>query len=299
MRVFVAGGTGTLGLPLVRALVAQGHEVTALTRSGSRRQEIEAAGARLAVADALDASALLAAVQAARPTHVIHELTAIPKGGVRRAADLEATNRLRIDGTRNLLNAAVTAGVRRLVVGSFAPFSSGRAGFAHAASTAVQSMETQVVDAARTGAIEGIVLRYGLFYGWEAPSTNAMVEMVRRRRLPVARDDGGQLPVIHVADAVQATVLALDRGCSGASYDIVDDHAVSMADIVNGLAHYTRSAPPMRVPAWLPRLVAPYMARIMALRLPLSNAAAKRELGWRPMYPTMQDGLRAMFEKVA
>ena len=171
MRVFVAGGTGTLGLPLVRALVAQGHEVTALTRSGSGRQEIEATGARLAVADALDASALLAAVQAAGPTHVIHELTAIPKAGVRRAADLEATNRLRIDGTRNLLNAAVTAGVRRLVAGSFAPFAIDRAGFAHAASAAVQSMETQVVDAARTGAIEGIVVRFGLFYGWEAPST--------------------------------------------------------------------------------------------------------------------------------
>lgn len=300
MNVFVAGGTGALGRPLVQALVAAGHEVTALTRSASRRRDIEAIGARPAVADALDGPGLLRVVQAARPTHVIHQLTAIPPDGVRRARDLEPTNRLRIEGTRNLLQAATAVSARRLVVGSFAAFSRGRAGgIAQEAAAAVESMESRVIDAALAGTIEAIVLRYGLFYGWETPSTAAMVALVRRRRLPVVRGDDGQLPVIHVADAVRATVLALDRGCSGSSYDIVDDHAVSMTDIVNGLAHYTRSAPPMRVPAWLPRLVAPYMARITALRLPLSNAAAKRELGWRPMYPTMQDGLRAMFEEVA
>lgn len=297
MNVFVAGGTGALGQPLVRALVAQGHHVTALTRTAHKRQEIEAAGARAAVADALDQAGLAAAVREARPTHVIHELTAIPRNGVRRATDLEPTNRLRIEGTRNLLHAAIEAGARRIVVGSFAPFSRGGGdGFATAAASAVQSMESQVVQAARAGAIEGVVLRYGLFYGWEAPSTEAMVSMVRRRRLPVVRHDEGQLPIIHVADAVRATILALDHGSSGASYDIVDDHTVSMTDLVDGLAHHTGSAVPWRIPAWVPRLVSPYLARMMSMKLAVSNAAAKTDLGWQPLYPTLEDGLRAMFD---
>jgi nucleoside-diphosphate-sugar epimerase len=261
---------------------------------------IEAAGARAVVADALDGPGLAAAIRAVRPTHVIHQLTAIPRNGVRRAGDLEPTNRLRVEGTRNLLRAASEAGVRRVVAGSFAPFSDERgAGIAVAAEAALQSMERQVLDAARAGTIEGIVLRYGLFYGWEAPSTAAMVSMVRRRRLPVVRHDDGQLPIVHVTDAVRATVLALDHGRSGGSYDIVDDRPVSMSDIVDGLAHYAGAPAPWRVPTWVPRLLSPYLARMLSLRLTLSNAAARKELGWEPLYPTLQDGLRAMFERKA
>ena len=88
MNVFVAGGSGTIGIPLVRALVAEGHHVTALTRSTSRQGELRALGASVAVADALNRDSLIAAVVAARPTHVIHQLTALPKGGARRASDL-------------------------------------------------------------------------------------------------------------------------------------------------------------------------------------------------------------------
>src|SRR5512141_535542 len=123
MRVFVAGGSGAIGIPLVRALVASGHQVTALTRSSSKRDELHALGASVAVADALNREGLIAAVEAAHPTHVIHQLTALPKGGPRRASDLNATNRLRIDGTRNLLEAAIHAGARRFIVGSFAMLS--------------------------------------------------------------------------------------------------------------------------------------------------------------------------------
>ena len=121
MRVFVAGGSGTIGRPLVRALVAAGHQVTALTRSPHKEQELGSLGATVAIADALDPEALGAVVRAARPTHVIHQLTALPKEGVRRARKLAPTNRLRIEGTRNLIEAAVAAGARRFIGGSFAP----------------------------------------------------------------------------------------------------------------------------------------------------------------------------------
>ena len=145
MKVFVAGGSGTIGIPLVRALVAAGHEVTALTRSIEQARRTARVGASVAIADALNREALIAAVEAARPTHVVHQLTALPKGGPRRPSDLEATNRLRIDGTRNLLDAATHAGARRFVVGSFAMLSA-RGPVAPAsdddAAAAVQSMET-------------------------------------------------------------------------------------------------------------------------------------------------------------
>ena len=145
MKVFVAGGSGTIGVPLVRALVAAGHQVTALTRSSSKRDELLALGASVAVADALNREALIAAVEAARPTHVVHQLTALPKGGPRRPSDLEATNRLRIDGTRNLLEAAIHAGaraIRRRLVCDAVGSRTGSAGSHDDAAAAVRSMET-------------------------------------------------------------------------------------------------------------------------------------------------------------
>ena len=302
MKVFVAGGSGTIGVPLVRALVAAGHEVAALTRSPGKQAELRALGATPVVADALDREALIAALKSVRPTHVIHQLTALPKTGVRGPKDLEATNRLRTEGTRNLLEAAIQGGARRFIVGSFAMLSDrGKASpeVVDDAATAVRSMESQVMEATKRGAIEGVILRYGLFYGLETPSTAWMVEMVRKRRLPVVRNDVGQLPLIHIDDAVSATIAALDRAPAGGVYDIADDQAMSMKEIVEALAEYTGSRAPFRVPAWLPRLIAPYMARLASLQMPLSNARAKAELGWRPKYSTMRDGLARMFARAA
>jgi nucleoside-diphosphate-sugar epimerase len=302
MNIFLAGGTGAIGIPLVRELVAAGHQVTALTRSPANQEMLRALGARPAIADALDREALIAAVAAARPTHVIHELTALPKGGPRKASDLAPTNRLRTDGTRNLLDAAIKTGARRFIVGSFGILSargSADAASGDEAAAAVQSMESQVLDATRRGAIEGVILRYGMFYGLETASTVTMIEMVRKRRLPVIRGDAGQLPFIHIEDAVSATIAALDRAPAGAVYDIVDDRAVSISEIVNTIAAYSGSPAPYHVPAWLPRLVAPYMARIMSIRMPLSNAKARTELGWRPKYSTVREGLAQIFRKAA
>jgi nucleoside-diphosphate-sugar epimerase len=301
MDVFVAGGSGAIGLPLVRALRAAGHQVTALTRSARKQEALRAAGAQAAVADALDRPALIEAVRAAHPACVIHQLTALPKEGPRRAKDLEATNRLRIDGTRNLLDAAIAAGARRFIAGSFAPLAprpSNPIAADDLPAAAVRSMEDQVIEATRRGAIDGIVLRYGLFYG-PAPSTTAMIEMVRKRRLPVIRGDASALPMIHIEDAASATVRAVEAGRPGGIYDIVDDRAASLTELVRTIAARTGSPPPFAVPAWLPRLLAPYLFRVMSIRLPLSNALAKAELGWQPKYPTLREGLADMFVSTA
>jgi len=230
---------------------------------------------------------------------VIHQLTALPKEGPRRTSDIEATNRLRIDGTRNLLEAAIAVHARRFIVGSFAVLAGRDPVGADAAAAAIRSMETQALDAARQQLIESVVLRYGMFYGSGVPSTAALVGLVRKRRLPVVRGDTGQLPLIHIDDAVSATLLALDAAPGGSTYEIVDDRAASMTEIVTTLAKYAGSAPPRRVPAWLSRLVAPYLARVTAIRLPLSNARAKADLGWKPKYPTIEQGIAQMFRRAA
>ena len=302
MRVFVAGGSGAIGIPLVRALVASGAQVTALTRSAGKQAALRALGATPAVADALDRDALVAALQAARPTHVIHQLTALPKGGPRNRKDIEATNRLRIDGTRNLLEAAVKSGAHRFIVGSFALLSPRRDAPADSedpAAAAVRSMETQVMEATRRGLMEGVILRYGMFYGLDTPSTTHMIQLVRKRWLPVVRGDRSELPMIHIDDAVSATLAALDRAPAGSVYEIVDDRAVSMTEIVKTLAEYTGSPAPFKIPAWLPRLIAPYLAGIMSMQMPLSNAKAKAELRWTPKYSTMREGLAQMFSRAA
>jgi len=303
MNIFVAGASGTIGIPLVRALVAAGHQVTALTRTPGKQDELRRLGAIPALADALDPEALRAVVLATKPSHVIHQLTALPKEGPSSANDLVATNRLRIDGTRNLLDASIRAGATRFVGGSFALLPGAETGppdpGISQAADATRSMETQILDANRADTIQGIVLRYGLFYGPTNPSTIKMIEMVRKRRFPTIRGDQGQLPFIHLDDAVSATLAALDHGLAGSVYDIIDDQAISISDAVRVMARFTGAPQPRTIPGWVLRMLMPYRARMLSVRLPLSNAKARAELRWRPLFPTFSDGFSKTFSRAA
>jgi nucleoside-diphosphate-sugar epimerase len=269
------------------------HRRATGTCAGRRRSSGDGSlGATAAIADALDAEALRRVVVAAHPTHVIHQLTALSKAGPRSARDLIPTNRLRIEGTRHLIAAAVGAGARRLVGGSFALLATRDVpADTQEAADGVRSMESQILEASRSGAIEGVVLRYGLFYGPENPLTKQAIALVRRRMLPMIRGDRGQLPFIHVDDAVSTTVAALDRAPAGSTYDIVDDRAVSMSEFAETLAQAAGARRPFAIPAWLLRLLTPYVARMVALRLPLSNQKARTELGWQPSFPSIREGL--------
>src|SRR5687768_10902196 len=302
MNIFVAGGSGTIGVPLVRALVARGHRVTATTRSPEKTSLISALGATPVVVDALDAHALEGAVQSAAPTHVIHQLTALPKVGARRASDLEPTNRLRNEGTRNLLGAAIAAGAERIIVGSFAMLGTAQDStrvVRDPAAAAVKSMESQVLEAAARGLIEGIVLRYGLFYGPSNPATQELLALVRRRRLPRIRHDRGQLPFIHIDDAVSATLAALDRGSSGRVYNVVDDEPTSFSNAISEMAAMTGSPRPFAVPWRLVRILAPYMSRLFTVRFSETNTEARRELAWALQFPRLGDGLRHMIAQTS
>jgi 2-alkyl-3-oxoalkanoate reductase len=304
MRVFVAGASGAIGRVLVPRLVAAGHEVTGTTRSEEKAGAIREAGARAAVCDALDREAMRAAVEAAAPEVVVHQLTALPDRFDPRRKDIyDATNRLRVDGTRILIEAARAAGARRLLCQSiafaYAPGSRPEVKdedaplFADAPPPfdggvrAVAEMERMVVEAG------GLVLRYGWFYG---PGTyygeeGSITADVRRRRFPVVGRGAGLFSFVHVDDAASATVAAVERGAPGV-YNVVDDDPAPMRDWLPAFAAAVGAPKPLRAPVWLARLVAGPMVGLLGTQPGASNAKAKRELGWEPRWPSWREGFR-------
>jgi nucleoside-diphosphate-sugar epimerase len=310
MRVFIAGATGTLGLPLVRALVAGKHQVTGLTRSLEKGRTLEQMGAAAAVADALDAANLEQAVRAANPDCVFHLLTALPKRAPLRASQMKQTNILRTTGTANLLKASIAAGAKRMVAESMI-FAYGFGDHGAEEKTegdklqthepqdwlqetvdALRSLEEQLIAASRHGAIQSVVLRYGLFYGSESRSTKDMMKMLRWRLMPTVSGGRGICSWIHISDAVSASIAAMDRGRAGEIYNVVDDEPVGMNDWIAHAAHALGAKPPFSIPLWLLRLLMPYMAVVFDTRLSVSNEKAKRELAWQPHYVNYREGLR-------
>jgi 2-alkyl-3-oxoalkanoate reductase len=307
MRVFVAGASGAIGRPLVAQLVAAGHELTGMTRSERRAEEIRAAGARAAVCDALDAEALRAAVVEAAPEVVVHQLTALPpRFNPRNKAIYDATNRLRGEGTRTLLDAARAAGARRMVCQSIAfgyapgpraevkdedaPLALGAPPPFGEGLRVLEEMERDVLEA---DGLEGVVLRYGWFYG---PGTyygegGSMALDVRRRRFPVIGSGSGLFSFIHVDDAASATVAAVERGAPGV-YNVVDDDPAAMREWLPAYAEAIGAKKPLRIPLWLARLAAGPMANLMVAGAGASNAKAKRELGWEPRWRSWREGFR-------
>jgi nucleoside-diphosphate-sugar epimerase len=309
MRVFVAGATGAIGRQLVPRLVAAGHEVHGMTRSASKRALLQEQGAVPVVADALDADQVAEAVAAARPDVIVHQLTAIPQSVDMRHPDrsFELTNRLRTEGTDHLLSAGQAVGVRRFVAqGNIAMYA--RTGAAvkreedavdaspavgmGANVAALRHLEEAVLGATWT---EGIVLRYGWFYGpgtSMAPGQDSY-ELVRRRKFPMVGSGGGVWSFIHVADAAEATVAAVEHGSRGV-YNVVDDDPAAVAEWLPVLAEQLGAKRPMRVPRVVGRLLAGEFAVLMMTELRgASNAKAKRELAWHPAHPSWRQGFAA------
>lgn len=306
MKVFVAGASGVLGKPTVRQLVAAGHEVTGMTRSEDRAAEIRADGAEAAVCDVFDAAALETAVREAAPEAVVHLLTALPQRLDYRAKDnpFAPTNRVRREGTRNLIAAARAAGARRVVAESVAFFYApkgdrvkdeeaslnlGAPGDFGSAAVALDDLERQVTGAEE---IDGIVLRYGWLYG---PGTffdrvGSQTEDAMKRRLPIVGKGEGTFSFLQVEDAGAATVAAVERGAPGV-YNVVDDEPAPMRDWVPTFCEAVGAKKPLRVPAWLARLIAGRAAVASATQLRgASNVKAKRELGWEPRYRSWRQG---------
>ncbi|NEW57539.1 NAD(P)-dependent oxidoreductase [Nocardia cyriacigeorgica] len=302
MKVIVAGATGTLGMTLTTQLIAAGHTVIGLCRQQEGAHRLTAIGAEAVVTDVLDEQRLLAALGGRTADAVIHQATALSRIPTTHTR-LDATNALRDTGTTHLLHAAGAVGARRFLTQSFflgygyrdhgsepvteehlfgrpdgTPFDR------HLRS--MRSNEDQVFAAQ---GIDGIALRYGLFYGPE-PTTRRFAALTHARRLPVPARAGVTSPV-HITDAAAATVAALEYGCGGEAYNIADDCPLGFDDYIRAIARASNAPEPRRIPSWLLRPV-PYLYGLMVgTSIRLSNDKAKRELGWTPRYPSCHEGL--------
>ena len=309
MRIFVAGASGAIGRPLIGRLIDGGHQVTGMTRREERAAEIRDRGAGCIVCDAFDRGALTRIVCETQPEVVVHELTALPPDlDPRKKGIYAANNRIRREGTRNLIAAAGEAQARRIVAQSIAfiyaptggwvkseddPVMSGAPGEFGEGVEATLDLERQVIGA---DGLDGLVLRYGFFYG---PNTSYaangyQAELVRKRRFPIVGSGGGTFSFVHVDDAAAATVAACERGAPGI-YNVTDDEPAPVRDWLPALAEAVGGRRPRHMPGFLGRLLlGPAFYTMMTDLRGASNAKAKRELGWTPAFPSYRQGFAAL-----
>ena len=309
MRIFVAGGTGAIGRRLVPSLVSSGHTVIGTTRTGRKGDALRAAGAIPVELDALDREAVREALVRSEPEVVVHQLTALAGfTDFRRFEEgFALTNRLRTEGTDNLIAGMREVGARRLVAQSFAgwphartggpvkteqdPLDPNPPGALRSTLEAIKHLERATLQ---TEGIEGTVLRYGGFYG---PGTSLgeggfQLDGIRHRRFPIVGAGSGVWSFIHIDDAAAATVAAVERARPGI-YNVVDDEPAPVADWLPALAEAIGAKPPRRVPVWLARLfVGEHGVVMMTEGRGASNAKVKRDLGWQPSYSSWRDGFR-------
>ena len=315
MKVFVAGATGALGRQLVPQLVARGHEVVGMTRSAAKQDLVRSLGARPVVADALDPDAVAQTVASAEPEVIVHQLTALSGPMSMRDARhpdrsfaATMTNRLRTEAKDHLLAAGRAVGARRFVAQSFGAFRSARTGGPVQTETDPLDPDSPAPPRTAVAAIlyleravttiewgEGLVLRYGGFYGpgtaISLASDAQMTAPIRKRRFPIVGDGGGIWSLIHIEDAAAATAVAVERGRPGV-YNVVDDEPAPVREWLPVLASALGAKPPRRIPRWLGQVAAGEVATVMMTEVRgASNAKAKRELGWQLRYPSWRLGV--------
>ncbi len=309
MTIFITGATGAIGRRLVRLLVSNGHAVIGTTRTAGKTEALSAAGATPVVLDVLDRDAVRESVVRAEPDVVVHQATALAAFTDFRKFDegFALTNRLRTEGTDNLIAAMKEVGVRRMVAQSYAGLPHARIGgpvkteddpldqdppeALRRTLEAILYLERQVLQ---TDGIDGTVLRYGGFYG---PGTSLgedgfQLEAVRRRRFPIVGNGTGVTSFIHIDDAARATVATIEAAKTGL-YNIVDDDPAPVSEWLPALAAAIGAKPPRRVPTWMARLFVGEHGVVMMTEVRgASNAKAKRELSWQPAYASWREGFR-------
>ena len=308
MRIFIAGSTGAIGKCLVPRLIETGHEVVGLVRTPQKARDVEALGAQAVVADALDKEALTTAIRKAEPEVIVHQLTALAgiSGNFKKLdEEFALTNRFRTQVTDTMLAAARLVGARRFIAQSFCGWPFAREGGSikteedpldpHPPASFRQTLAAirYLEEAVRQATdVHAFVMRYGVLYG---PGTGiaqdgTIVDLVRKRRVPVVGDGAGIWSFIHVQDAAQATASAIDRGAPGV-YNVVDDEPAPVSSWLPFLADVLGSKPPRRVPVWLARwLIGDGGVSMMTMIRGGSNAKARDQLGWQPVYSSWRRG---------
>jgi len=298
MKIFIAGGTGAIGRPLIAQLLARGHTVAALTRSPEKAQALLDRGMEPAIADVFDAEAVKAVVHRAQPEVMIEQLTALPKTYTRESMNAAAAlnNRIRLEGGANVLAAAQAAGARRYLRQSVAFFAIPGPGLADEATPLAFDASPAVAASAReatelehrlleTRSMEGIILRYGFFYGpgtWFNPDGD-VAGQVRQQQFPIIGNGEGVWSWLHIEDAALATIAAVEQGNPGV-YLIANDQPLAVREWLPAFARWLNAPPPPRVSVGDALKTdggadAVYYGTQMR---GASNAKAKRELNFQP-----------------
>jgi nucleoside-diphosphate-sugar epimerase len=298
MKIFIAGGTGAIGRPLIKELIERGHDVVALTRSEEKAKALVEQGIEPANADVFDAAALKQIILQTRPEVVIEQLTALPKTYTHESmkAAAEFNNRIRVEGGANVLAGALAAGVRRFIRQSVAFYAVPGIGLADEetplafdASPGVSGGTRALAEAERrlleARSIEGIILRYGFFYGpgtWFNPDGDVALQ-VRRQQFPIVGNGEGTWSWLHIEDAAIATAQVVEQGKPGI-YDITNDQPLAVNEWLPAFARWVDAPPPPRISienalASDGGADAVYYGTQMC---GASNAKAKRELGFQP-----------------
>jgi 2-alkyl-3-oxoalkanoate reductase len=304
MRVVVIGASGAIGNRLVPQLLNRGHEVIGTCHAPAKRERVRALGAKPLVLDILDAAAVRETIVSIEPEAIVHQATALADARMERNFDrtFAGTNRLRSEGTDNLLAAAREAGVSKFVAQSFASMRNARVGgmvkseddpldpdppaTMRESSAAMRHLEQAVTDAG------GIALRYGGFYG---AANDALIEPIRKRRFPIVGEGGGFISFVHLDDAASATALALEHD-GPAIYNITDDEPAPTREWLPVMAEALGAKPPRHIPVWLARLIGGELAVLMGTEARGAfNAKAKRELGWTPRIASWRQGFKAVY----
>ncbi|NIK61378.1 NAD-dependent epimerase/dehydratase family protein [Kribbella shirazensis] len=307
MRVFVAGGTGVIGRPLVQALVDRGHTVTVSSRRRDNFRFVEELGASPVMMHGLDGAEVLRVIVDARPQVIVNLMTALSGPSRDYGTWLALTNRLRREGTKALMDAAIAAGSLRVVAQSASfmaqpggppdesapPYLDGPGPIGSHVQANIEA-EKMVLD---TPEIEGVVLRYGFLYGdgTAIGPGGELATAVKAGEMPIVGDGAGRYPFVHLHDAASVTVQAVEAGSPGV-YNIVDDEPAPQAEWLPYLARILQAPPPQRVSEDEAEKSIGVQAVYYGNRLPAaSNAKAKSGLGFAPAYPSWRDGFREVF----
>lgn len=298
MKIFVAGGTGAIGRPLITKFLAKGHTVIALTRSPENAQALVEQGIEPAIADVFDPDAVKAVVGRAQPEIVIEQLTALPRTYTRQSMNAAAAlnNRIRLEGGANVLAAAQAAGVRRYLRQSVAFFAIPGPGLADEDTPLAFNASPAVAAGAREATelenpllgnpnIEGIALRYGFFYGpgtWFSPDGD-VGHQVRQQQFPIVGNGEGVWSWLYIDDAAIATVAAAEQGNPGI-YLIANDQPLAVRQWLPAFAQWLNAPPPPQISVE-DALKASGGADAVYYGTQMrgvSNAKAKRELNFQP-----------------
>jgi nucleoside-diphosphate-sugar epimerase len=298
MKIFVAGGTGAIGRPLLDQLLARGHNVIALTRSQERAQSLAAQGIEPAIADVFDPDSVKAAITHAQPEVVIEQLTALPRTYSRESMSAAAplNTRIRLEGGANVLAAAQAAGVRRYLRQSVAfwgipgtgladeetPLSLDASPAVAADARLVTEIEHRLLE---TSNLEGIALRYGFFYGpgtWFNPDGD-VAQQVRQQQFPIVGNGDGVWSWLHIEDAAATVAAAAEQGNRGV-YLIADDQPLAVREWLPAFARSLNAPPPPQVSVEdaLKREGGADIVYYGTQMRGASNAKAKRELNFQP-----------------